>query len=134
LYEPHLGETDLMRPSKRGLHQSPADSALRVGIDSERSNSGYRAFGHDREENAANDPPCPFDQKSLGVRVIDPALDKSCRNRERGKLRWKIVHSGNGGVCPKSHRRTGLCVLGAHVSKLGIGIAHLDASYSELSS
>jgi hypothetical protein len=36
-------------------------------------------------------------------------------------------------VCAKGHRRTGLCVLGAHVSKLGIGITHLNASYSELS-
>jgi hypothetical protein len=61
LYEPHLGETDLMRSSKRGLQQPPTDSALRSGIDSERSNRGYRAFGYDREENAANDPLLPLD-------------------------------------------------------------------------
>jgi len=133
LYEPHLGETDLMRPSKCGLQQLPTDTALRSGIDSERSNGGYRAFGYDREENAANDPPVPLDQKSLRVRVIHLATNKSKRNCERGKLRWKIVRSGNGGVCAKGHRRTGLCVLGAHVSKLGIGITHLNASYSELS-
>ena len=129
LYEPHLGATDLMRPPKCGLQQVPTDSALRSRIDSERSNRGYRAFGYDREENAANDPPVPLDQKSLRVRVIHLAPDKSSRNCERGKLRRKIVRSGNGGVCPKSHRRTGLCVLGAHVSKLGIGITHLDASW-----
>ena len=122
-----------MRRSKGGLQQLAADSALRSGIDSERSNGGYRAFGYDREENAANNPPAPLDQKSSRVRVFHLASDKSKRNCERGKLRWEIVRSGDGGVCPKGHRRTGLCVLRAHVAKLGIGITHLDASYSELS-
>jgi hypothetical protein len=127
LYEPHLGETYLMRRSKRGLQQPPTHSSLRSGIDGERSNRGYRAFGYGREENAANDPPLPLDQKSLGVWIIDFALNKSRRNCEGGEFRWKIVRSGNGGVGPKSDRRTGLCVLGAHISKLGIGVAHLDA-------
>jgi hypothetical protein len=134
LYEPHLGEADLMRRSKCGLQQPPIYSSLRSGIDGERSNRAYRAFGYDREENAANDPPLPLDKKSLGVWIIDLALNKSRRNCEGGQFRWKIVRSGNSGVCPKSDRRTGLCVLGAHISKLGIGAAHLDAIYSELSS
>jgi hypothetical protein len=133
LYEPHLGETDLMRRSKRGLQQSPTDSALRSGIDGKWSNRGYRALGYDREENAANNPPLPLDQKSLGVWIIDLALNKSRRNREGGEFRWKIVRSGNGGVCPKSDRRTDLCVVGAHISKLGISVAHIDRLYSELS-
>jgi hypothetical protein len=78
-------------------------------------------------------PPLPLDQKSLGVWIIDLALNKSRRNREGGEFRWKIVRSRNGGVCPKSDRRTDLCVVGAHISKLGISVAHIDRLYSELS-
>jgi hypothetical protein len=68
----------------------------------------------------------------LGVRVIDLAPDKSRCNCEGGQLRWKIVRSGNGGVRSKSHRCTGLRVLGAHVSKRVIGVRHRDASYIEI--
>jgi hypothetical protein len=122
-----------MRRSKRGLQQPPTDSALCSGIDGERSNPGYRAFRYDRDENAANDAPLRLDQKSLGVWIIDLALNKSRRNCEGGELWWKIVRSGNGDVCPKSDRRTGLRVHGAHISKLGIGATHIYALYSELS-
>ena len=79
-----------MRRSKRGLQQPPTDSALCSGIDGERSNPGYRAFRYDRDENAANDAPLRLDQKSLGVWIIDLALNKSRRNCEGGELRWKM--------------------------------------------